>query len=133
METTMKMKHLAVAAIMSIMAGSAMAAPSIAKVGICTVFEGGNVISKATCSINIDHTPSSKTVTLKSPQETHVINAVHNGKDYAKSNFSLDGAPAEHYLRDAKTNKRTSMSEVQSSNVDTLTCFETMTKNICHS
>lgn len=133
METTMKMKQLAVAAVMSIMAASAMAAPSIAKIGVCTVFDGGNVLSKSTCSVTIDHTSTTKTTTLKSSKDKHTIVAVHGGKDYAKASFTLDGAPAQHFLRDANTNKRTSMNQVQLSEVDTLTCYETNAGNICHS
>ena len=129
----MKMKHLAVTALISMMATTAMAAPSIAKIGVCTVFDNGNVISKSSCSVTIDHTSTTKTTTLKTSKGKHTIVAAHGGKDYAKASFTLDGVPAQHYLRDANTNKRTSMDQVQLSEVDTLTCYETNTGNICHS
>lgn len=129
----MKMKHLAVTALTSMMATTVMAAPSVAKIGVCTVFDNGNVISKSTCSITINHTSTTKTTILKLAKDKHTIVAVHGGKDYAKAAFYFDGVPAQHYLRDANTNKRISMGQVQLSEVDTLTCYETNTSNICHS
>ena len=129
----MKMKHLAVTAVMSMMAATAMAAPSVAKVGVCTVFDQGNMISSATCSIDITHTAKAKTTKLKTAKDSYVIDGTHNGKDYAKADFSLNGVPAAHYLRDATNNKRVTFDQIQSGKHDVLTCFETMTANICHS
>lgn len=129
----MKMKHLATAAAISMMASTAIAAPSVAKVGLCTVFDNGNIASRATCSINLDYTATTKKITLKTATDRYVIDAIHNGKDYAQAEFSLNGAPAVHYLREASTNKRTNMSEIQSSGKDVVACFESATQNICHS
>lgn len=127
------MKYLAVAAVMSMMAGSVVAAPSVAKVGECTNFQNDNMASKSTCSVAIDHTPQTKTTTLKTAAASHTVTVNHGGKDYAKPTFSLDGVVAEHYLRDANTNKRITLSQAESSNANVLNCYKTEKENICHS
>lgn len=129
----MKMKHLAVAALMSIMAGSALAAPSVAKVGTCTSFLNGNVSSNSTCSVDIKHTPQTKTTTLKTATDSHTITTNIGSKNSGKAAYSLDGLIAEHFFRDANTYKRISLNQAESDNADVLTCYESNKDNICHS
>lgn len=129
----MKIKILALAALSSLFTMSAMAAPSSAKIGECFVIQNDQIVSKETCSITINHTKKSTDTTLKSAKITNKVVAAHNGDDYINAFFSLDGAPAEFYLRDKSSNKRIGFNKQTLKNGDAYTCYETMKKSICHS
>lgn len=129
----MQIKYLMTVAVLSLTAFSANAAPDVKKNGQCYIFDGNKIVSLNSCKIESIGGAQGKTTSLKLPNRQYAIKAAKNGTDYKNFNFTVDGLEADHYWRNAKDNKRTTFQQLADSNGDALTCYQTITVDICHS
>lgn len=129
----MNMKRLTLIVATLVVAGAAHAAPNVNKSGECYTFKNDQLSNEANCAISIEYDrDKGKSTSLKLLDRSYNINAEKNGKNYLDFRFTVDGMKARHYLRNASTNKQTTLSELESVNGDALDCYKSPSIDLCH-